>query len=145
MGFFELMAGWRKKRYSSIMWTQFSFLVTQLNCNYPKCRRGEKWKEWPKNGGAGLPGTLSTRHISPDLLRPDKRDSFLALDSAQRVADQLHPGVQRRMPARCLCHASKRPGRKKINMYTGCRPLKAAWCLCGAPCVFSWVHQGFIP
>lgn len=75
------------------MWTQFSFLVTQLNRNYPKSRRGEKWKEWPKNGRAGLPGTLSTRHIRPDLLHPDKRDPFLALGSAQRVADQLQPGV----------------------------------------------------
>lgn len=55
------------------MWTQFSFLVTQLNHNYPKSRRGEKWKEWPENGRVGLPGTPSTRHISPDLLRPDKK------------------------------------------------------------------------
>lgn len=84
------------------MWTQFSFLVTQLNCNYPKCRRGVKWKEWPKNGGARLPGTLSTRHISLGLLHLDKRDPFGALGTAQRVADQLQTGVEKRMPVYCL-------------------------------------------
>lgn len=119
------------------MWTQFSFLVTQLNCNYPKSRRGEKWKEWPKNRGAGLPGTLSSRHISPDLLHPDKRVSFLALGSAQQVADQLQPGVLEKNACAMFVPCLKVAGKKKIKMYTGCRPLKAGCLLCGSPCVFS--------
>lgn len=101
------------------MWTQFSFLVTQLNYNYPKSRRGKKWKEWPENGRVGLPGTPSTRHISPDLLRPDKRDPFLAVGSAQRAADQLQPGVWKIMPVHCLCRASKWCGRKRSKYSSG--------------------------
>lgn len=98
------------------MWTQFSFLVTQLNHNYPKSRRGEKWKEWPENGRVGLPGTPSTRHISPDLLHPDKRDLFLAVGSAQRVADQLQLGVWKIVPVHCLCCASKWRRRQDQNI-----------------------------
>lgn len=119
------------------MWTQFSFLVTQLNHNYPKSRRGEKWKEWPKNGRVRLPGTLSTRHISPDLLYPDKRDPFLALGSAQRVADQLQPGVLEKNACAIFVPCLKVVGKNRIKMYTGCCLIKALWLLYGAPHVFD--------
>lgn len=50
----------------------------------------------------------SRRHIRPDLLRPDKREPFLALGSAQRAAEQLRPGL----PEKNVTFVP-RPGREK--------------------------------
>lgn len=99
------------------MWIQFLFLVTQLNCNYPKWKRGEKWKEWQKNGGLRLPGTLSSRHISPDLLHSDKRDHSLHL----AVHSKWQTSCNLRLRIECLYNVCAMPQsgweEKYLNVY----------------------------
>lgn len=96
----------------------------------------KKWKEWSKNEGLKLPGSLSIRHISPDWLHSDKRP-FLAFGSAQQGADQQQPAAQTRMPVQRLCHASKWLGRKIPKCIQVVFQLKQYGIQMGALCAFS--------
>ncbi len=101
------------------MWTQFSFLVTQLNCNYPKWKSTEWRKKQEKNERSQHRGTLSLRHISPDFGRASwKESASRTWQRTARCGPAATGGLQ--LNARstffhsfCPCHRAEDRGRGK--------------------------------
>lgn len=126
------------------MWTQFSFLVTQLNCNYRKCKRIEKWEEWSKND-RGSPGLLladTLAQICPILRKETIPCTWHCTTRGRPAASRGSEENALTTPLRCLKALGGEEEKKPI-MYTGCPFSLAIWHLAGCFCVFFIVREDF--